>query len=215
MINKNAMRALVLSAAGVLCAAAAAQQPMPGGSPSMPNTPNAPNNPNSPTMPNSDAGMTPSTDSPEHKQQDMLFVHDAAEGGMMEVQLGQLAAQKATNPNVKSFGQKMVADHTALNNAMKPIADKLGVKVPERLNKKDQAMYDKMNALSGADFDNAYIEDMVKDHRKDLSDFTMEAQMASDPDLRALVQRGSVMIKEHSDMIDKIAKDNGVAAKGH
>jgi putative membrane protein len=134
---------------------------------------------------------------------------------MMEVQLGQLAAQKGTSPDVKNFGQKMVADHTALNNAMKPIADKLGVKVPDHLSKKNQAMYDKMNALSGADFDNAYIEDMVKDQHKDLRDFTMEAQMASDPDLKNIAQRGGAMIKEHSDLINAIAKNNNVAAKGH
>ncbi len=208
MTHRNTVCALVLAAAGLMCTSASAQEPMPGSS-----SPAA--NPNTPTMPNTDPGMAPSTDSQEHKQQDMLFVRDAAEGGMMEVQLGQLAAEKATNPDVKNFGQKMVSDHTALNNAMKPIADKLGVKVPEKLNKKDQAMYDKMSALSGADFDNAYIEDMVKDHHKDLSDFNMEAQMASDPDLRSIAQRGGAMIKQHSDMINAIAKNNGIAAKGH
>lgn len=208
-MKKNAIRALVLSTAGILCVAAIAQQPMSGAG--------GGSSPGGSTMPN--GGMSPTTataDSMEHKQQDIVFVHDAAEGGMMEVQLGQLAAQKATNPDVKNFGQKMVADHTALNSAMKPIADKMGVKVPDHLNKKDQAMYDKMNALSGPDFDKTYVEGMVKDHHKDLREFTMEAQMASDPDLQAIVQRGGAMIKQHTDMIDKIAKDNGIGGgKGH
>ena len=113
---------------------------------------------------------------------DKMFVRKAAEGGLMEVQLGQLAAQKATNPDVKSFGQKMVDDHTALNNSMKPIADKMGVPVPSALNKKDQATYDMIAAKSGDDFDKAYIRDMVKDHHKDLHEFTAEEKKASDPD---------------------------------
>ena len=85
--------------------------------------------------------------------QDKMFLQKASEGGMAEVQLGQLAAQKGNSAEVKQFGQKMVEDHTRLNEQMKPIADTLGVNAPKHLNKVDQAEYDKLSSLSGDAFD--------------------------------------------------------------
>ena len=69
---------------------------------------------------------------------DKIFLRKAAEGGMAEVQFGQLAAQKASSDDVKAFGQKMVDDHTALNNEMATVADSLGVRAPKTIDKKDQ-----------------------------------------------------------------------------
>ncbi len=156
------------------------------------------------------AGEPPAKAGMTQKTKDKMFIKTAAEGGLMEVQLGQLAAQKGNSDDVKSFGQKMVDDHTALNEAMKPIAEKMGVVPPAKLNKKDQATYDMMNAKSGEEFDKAYIKDMVMDHHKDLREFTAEAKDAADADLKAAVEHGRDVIKEHTQMIDKIAKDKGL-----
>lgn len=164
----------------------------------------------------SGASTGSSTDkmSTSQSSKDKMFLKKAAEGGLLEVQLGQLATQKASSADVKSFGQKMVDDHTALNESMKPIAQKMGVTPPMKLNKKDQALYDMMNAKSGDEFDKAYLKDMVMDHSKDLREFTMEAKTAADPDLKAAVEHGRDVIKEHKMMVDKLAKSNGVMASG-
>ncbi len=148
-------------------------------------------------------------------QKDKMFVRKAAEGGLMEVQLGQLAVDKATDPEVKAFGQKMVTDHSALNESMKPIAERMAVKVPDHLNAKDQATYDKMKAKSGADFDKAYVKDMVMDHHQDLREFGNEAKTVKDPELKAAVEHGHDVIKEHSEMIDKMAQDKGWSTPMH
>jgi putative membrane protein len=152
---------------------------------------------------------------PTEALKDRMFLRKAAAGGMAEVQLGQLATQKAGAQDVKDFGQKMVTDHTALNNEMAPIADSMGVPLPKKLSKEDQAEYDKLNALSGDDFDKEYVSFMVKDHHQDLREFRTEAVSASDPTLRAAVDKGSKVIYEHMTMIDKMARDKGIATPGH
>jgi len=151
------------------------------------------------------SGQTSSSTSAKDK----MFVKTAAEGGLAEVQLGQLAAQKASSPDVKSFGQKMVTDHTALNDSMKPIAERMGVTVPTTLSAKDQALYDRLNGMSGAAFDRAYVRAMVADHHKDLKEFTEEMNTTKDPDLKAAVTHGHDVIKEHTDMADQLSKSNG------
>ncbi len=107
--------------------------------------------------------------------QDKMFLRKAAEGGIAEVKLGQLAAQKASSEDVKAFGQKMVDDHTKLNLEIAQVADSMGVMLPKSMNKEDQAEYDKLNALSGNDFDIEYLTFMVKDHHQDLHEFRIEA----------------------------------------
>ncbi|NYF52522.1 DUF4142 domain-containing protein [Tunturiibacter gelidoferens] len=141
---------------------------------------------------------------------DKIFLRKAAQGGMAEVKLGQLAAQKGSSDDVKAFGQKMVDDHTKLNNDMAPIADSMGVRLPTNLNKEDQAEYDKLNGLSGNDFDMEYLSFMVKDHHKDLHEFRQEAASTTDPTLQTAVNNATKVIHEHSMMVDKLAREKGV-----
>ncbi len=143
--------------------------------------------------------------------QDKTFLTKASEGGMAEVQLGQLAAQKGNSQKVRAFGQKMVTDHTMLNNEFKPFADKDGVPPPTSLSPEDQALYDKLNGLSGADFDKAYVAHMEADHDKDLQAFKQEAAMTQDPQLKLAVIRGEKVIEQHHRIIDKIGTQMGVA----
>jgi putative membrane protein len=148
------------------------------------------------------------------QEKDKMFVRKASEGGLAEVQFGQLAAQKAQNPDVKAFAQKMVDDHSMLNDKMKPVAEQLGVTPASHLSKKDQAEYDKLSGLSGADFDKEYISDMVADHRKDLREFRHEAETAADPQLKETVTNGAKVIAEHNRMVDHLAPQIGVAVPG-
>ncbi|MBB5346035.1 putative membrane protein [Edaphobacter lichenicola] len=146
---------------------------------------------------------------------DKIFLRKAAQGGMAEVKLGQLAAQKGSSDDVKAFGQKMVDDHTRLNNDMAPIADSMGVRLPTNLNKEDQAEYDKLNGLSGNDFDMEYLSFMVKDHHKDLHEFRQEAASTTDPTLQTAVTNATKVIHEHSVMVDKLARGRGVPMPQH
>src|SRR5579862_4642588 len=115
---------------------------------------------------------------------DSVFVRKAAEGGMAEVKLGQLAKDKAANQSVKSFGDRMVKDHSKANDELKGLASKKGVTLRDSMNAKDKALYDRLSRLSGDAFDRAYMRAMVEDHQDDVSEFRRESQSAQDPDVR-------------------------------
>ena len=147
--------------------------------------------------------------------QDKMFLRKAAEGGIAEVKMGQLAAQKGSSDDVKALGQKMVDDHTKLNLEMAQVADSMGVMLPKSMNKEDQAEYDKLNALSGNDFDTEYLTFMVKDHHKDLHEFRIEAASPTDPTLHNEVVKAQGVIHEHTVMVDKLARERGIPVPAH
>ena len=131
---------------------------------------------------------------------DTTFAMKAAQGGMAEVKFGQLAVEKASNPDVKAFGQKMVDDHTKLNDQMKQVASAENMTLPTDIDGKDQAAYDKLSKLSGADFDKAYIKGMVKDHSTDVKEFQKEANGGKDPQLKQLASTALPILQSHLQM---------------
>jgi len=147
--------------------------------------------------------------------QDKMFLRKAAESGIAEVKFGQLAAQKGSTDDVKAFGQKMVDDHTKMNLDIARVADSMGVILPKSMNKDDQAEYDKLNALSGNDFDMEYLSFMVKDHHKDLHEFRMEAASPTDPTLHDAVVKAQSVIHDNTVMVDKLARAKGVPVPPH
>jgi putative membrane protein len=108
--------------------------------------------------------LTPVFAKSQLTSQDSKFVKEAAEGGMMEVELGRLATQKASNADVKSFGQRMVDDHSKANDQLKSLASQKGVTLPTTLPADMRQEMDKISKLSGAEFDKMYMSHMLKDH---------------------------------------------------
>jgi putative membrane protein len=144
---------------------------------------------------------------------DKDFVKDAMEGGNAEVQLGQMASQKSNSADVKHFGEKMMTDHGKMNQDMTPIAQSLGVTPPTGTPMSAKATEANLKMKSGDSFDKAYIEDMVKDHRKDLAEFKKEAATANDPELKKAAQQGTTVISEHLRMAEKLAQDHNVTVE--
>jgi putative membrane protein len=147
--------------------------------------------------------------------QDKMFLRKAAVGGLAEVKLGQLATQKGSSDDVKAFGQKMVEDHTKMNLEIAQVADSMGVMLPKSLNKEDQAEYDKLNGLSGNEFDIEYLTFMVRDHHKDLHEFRMEAASPTDAALHNEVVKAHGVIHDHTMMVDKLAREKGIPVPTH
>lgn len=185
--------------------AMAQQQPMGGAAPP-PQNPAAGTTTNGNSRTNSMGQMQAQQNASASSMQDKAFARKALEGGMAEVQLGQLASQKGSSEEVKQFGQKMVQDHTQMGDQMKPIAEQLGVHPPDHISKKDQELLAKLQGMSGTEFDNAYAAAMVKDHKKDLSDFKQEADMTQNPQLKQAAQQGAQVISEHLHMAEQLNK---------
>jgi putative membrane protein len=141
---------------------------------------------------------------------DKSFVKDSLEGSLAEVNFAKLALQKSQDKNVREFATKMIHDHEMLITDMKPVAKELGVRVPTSAPLSAHAKYMELQMKSGTDFDRAYVEAMVKDHHDDLQTFLDEEGKATNPQLKSTVQKGESVIREHTEMIDKIAHMGGI-----
>ena len=150
------------------------------------------------------------------KSSDAKFAMKAAQGGMAEVQLGQLAAQKASNPDVKAFGQQMVDDHSKANDELKSVAAKENMNLPATLDSKDQALYTKLQGMSGADFDKAYVKAMVKDHQEDVKEFQKEADKGKDPQIKSFASQTLPTLQQHLSKIQSIMSNmSGAGSAAH
>jgi putative membrane protein len=136
---------------------------------------------------------------------DRKFVKDAAQGNMAEVELGQLAAEKASSDDVKKFGQRMVDDHSKANDDLKQLATKKGVHVPQQLSPKDKATKARLSKLSGEQFDKAYMANMVRDHKKDVAEFKRETESAKDPDVKNFATSTLPTLEDHLKQAQSIA----------
>ena len=128
---------------------------------------------------------------------DKNFVKKAAEANMAEVELGNLAKEKASSPEVKQFGERMVTDHTKANEELKTVASEKGVTLPTDLDAKDKATKQRLEKLSGEQFDRAYMNDMVKDHTKDVSEFKKESAAAKDPAVKSYASQTLPTLEDH------------------
>ena len=131
------------------------------------------------------------------KTSDREFMLKAAQGGMTEVAMGKLAQDKGSSSDVKEFGSHMVMDHSKANDKLKAIAAKKGVTLPSDLDAKHQAMVDRLQNMSGAAFDHAYVKAMVKAHEKDAAEFSDASDSAHDPALKDFAGDTLKMIKSH------------------
>jgi putative membrane protein len=141
---------------------------------------------------------------------DSSFYKSAAEGGMSEVELGQLAQQKATNPAVKDFGAMMVKDHTAANEKLKALASSKQVSLPDSPSMMQKATKTKLNVLSGDSFDKSYVKGMIDDHKEDIKEFQKEASEGKDPQAMAFASATLPTLQMHLKKIQSIAASAGI-----
>jgi len=135
---------------------------------------------------------------------DKEFILNAAQGGMTEVELGKLAQEKASSPDVKQFGSRMVTDHSKVDTDLKTVAAKEGVTIPGSLDAKHQASVERLSHLSGSAFDRAYVRVMVRDHEKDAAEFRQASTAAQDPDVKTFAGDNLKVIESHLSDIKSI-----------
>jgi putative membrane protein len=141
---------------------------------------------------------------------DSSFIKDAAEGGMSEVELGQLAQQKATNPAVKELGAMMVRDHTAANDKLTAIAKAKQVDLPDGPSLMQKGSKAKLDMMSGDSFDKSYVKGMIDDHKADIKEFQKEATQGKDPEVKAFAAATLPTLKHHLQAIQSIATSAGI-----
>lgn len=152
---------------------------------------------------------TPTSSNSKSNTADRHFIDNAAQGGMAEVELGQLAEQNGQSQEVKDFGKRMVNDHSKANDKLKQVAEKEDVTLPTTLDAKDQATKERLEKLHGAAFDKAYMHDMVMDHKADIAEFKHEEAAAHSPDLKNWVSTTLPTLESHLQEAEKVAPQVG------
>lgn len=138
---------------------------------------------------------------------DTAFAAKAAVGGMAEVALGKMAADKGSSSKVKDFGNMMVMDHGKANTELMGIAKTKNIMLPTGLDAEHQAKSDSLGKLSGKDFDKAYVAAMIEGHKKTLALMQAEAANGKDADLKAFAAKTAPVVQTHLDKIMQIQAD--------
>jgi putative membrane protein len=133
------------------------------------------------------------------------FAVAAANGGMMEVELGKVAQEKGVSKRVKDFGAMMVQDHSAADDKLKNIAGMLNISLPDSVSDDTRKDIDKLKMKKGKDFDKAYIDMMLDDHKKDIAEFRKCADNCSDSSIRSFASTTLPVLEKHLDSIQAIA----------
>jgi putative membrane protein len=157
------------------------------------------------------------------EKKDMDFVNEAAQAGLLEVKLGELAKTKGNSAEVKKLGEHMLSDHSKANKELMVLASKKSIAPPSTLDKEGQKHYDELSGKSGEEFDKAYSELMVKDHEKVISKFKKESNSGEDQDLKAWAEKTLPTLEHHLTMAketrDKVKdmkdKDKDMTKKDH
>ncbi len=191
----------------------------PGRSPNTPTTPSNNNNPgrssDTPTTPsnNNNPGRSPNTPtggetSPNSlSSRDSNFVMQAAQTGMLEVQLGKLAVQRGSSAGVKQYGQQMVEEHTQKNQELMQLAMQKGVEVPTEMSSQNKALGDRLSGLSGTSFDTAYKQAMIDSHNQAIALFQAQSQQGQDPELKAWATKTLPNLQAHLQMVNQMLAD--------
>ena len=161
------------------------------------------------TTASSTTSPTTGTTAANLSNDDQEFVTKAAEAGIAEVNLGNLASSKATNADVKKFAGTMVTDHGKANDDLKSLASSKGITLPTGPGKEGEDAMGKLSAKSGADFDKDYMKEMVGAHEKAVKLFEKESKDAKDADLKTWATNTLPTLKKHLEMAKDTKKKVG------
>jgi putative membrane protein len=161
------------------------------------------------TMSSTDTGMnTMNTDTANAtvSQDAVNFAQEAASGGMMEVQLGNIAQKNSKNKDIQDYGKMLVDDHTTANNNLKDIAAKKNINLPNNVTSDQQDKIDKLSKETGSEFDKDFISMAVDDHQNDIDKFKKAEDNIQDPDLKDFIAKTLPTLQKHLDKAKEIKK---------
>lgn len=200
---------LATAAFVVLCSGAYAQtRPSPGPPPFRPGEPGQlPGQNHNPNQPPGE--LPPESPLPNMKKSEMhdrIFIRQAIDDNLGEIDLAKLAMEKTSNANVRLFAERMIADHNKMNNQMEAIAHHLQVEVPTQPGGNARKIHKKLKALTGPQFDRGYADEMIKLHKDVLIAYQRQLASTQNPQLRDAVAQGAQIIQQHLLMARNLQK---------
>jgi putative membrane protein len=142
---------------------------------------------------------------------DTAFIREVRTDNQVEIRLGNVAEKRASNSAVKQFAQKMVSDHTTLNNQWGSVATRNGLTAPANLDAAQQQLVSRLSSLSGAEFDREYMGSMVQAHQEAVATFQRLGPSAQSPEVRQLASSGLPILQQHLTMAQQVANEVGAS----
>lgn len=171
------------------------------------------NNESKDSVDKADSANKKNIDSPTTNSQAVMtdeessaFLVKAADGGMTEVQLGQMAQEKGADPRIKSYGGMMIHDHSAGNDEVKAMAVRRNVVLPDSVSNDNRKIIDELSRKTGKAFDKAYADAMIKDHEDDIDMFKKAGDKVNDTDVKNFINNTLPKLKNHLDSVKAIRK---------
>jgi putative membrane protein len=140
------------------------------------------------------------------------FIQKAQAGNMVEIELGQMAASQAQSQGVKDFAQRIVTDHTKARDQLANLAQKENVTISGKMNEADQKRVDQLKSDKGTQFDQAFLNDMVRDHQKDVQLYQQAQNGISNSDVKAYIDQTLPTLQTHLQMAQKLQQPEAAAA---
>ena len=141
--------------------------------------------------------LAPTSSPTVARQDDRTFVMNTAQNGIAEVALTRMASQKAQNAEVKRLAQRLLADHTKVNNELKPIASAKNITLPTDVKPEHKEISDRLSKLTGAEFDREFLSVMVQSHEKSITAFQAEVNSGTDPEIKVFATKTLPTLQEH------------------
>jgi putative membrane protein len=170
-------------------------------------TPTTPN----PTTPSQTppVGPTTTTGVQSDINADMPFIRHAGSSNLMEIRLGQVAQSRASNSTVRQFGQRMVDDHTRMQNQLTALVSSTGVPFTAAMDSRHQRQVSRIEQLSGAEFDRAYMQAMIQGHQEDVNQFQTQSQSARSTQIRNLASSSLPVLQQHLSLAVQVGSQVG------
>ncbi len=137
---------------------------------------------------------------------DAEFAVAAADGGMLEVALGKLAVKNGVSQTIKKLGAQMVTDHSKANKELKALAGEKHIVLPDNMSEKCQKKVSDLEEKKGKDFDKAYADLMVSDHKDDIDEFKKEAEKGNDAQVSGWAKNTIPVLEHHLMMAEDAQK---------
>jgi putative membrane protein len=150
---------------------------------------------------------------PKDAISDAAFYSLAAQSNLTEMSMGKLAQQKASSGVVKELASTLIADHDAANQKLSQAASKRQISLPKKSTLRQRATSSHLESLSGGEFDQSYVRDVIKDHEENIKVFNREATAGSDPDAKAYAAEMLPTLQSHLEKIRALAGTAGVQSR--
>jgi putative membrane protein len=137
-------------------------------------------------------------------EEDAEFAVEAADGSMLEVELGTMALTRAASPEVKQFAQKIIDEHTRSNNELKALAQKKNITLPTTMGDEHKRKYENLQEKTGPDFDKEYMDLMVKDHKDDIREFEEQVEDGSDLEIKEWASSKLPTLRNHLEEAERV-----------